>query len=154
MAQALPARQGRPRESQLATRWCRPDEKWRPVRRHQPSRLHGRNARQIEGFRSGAVFEAPRNGENWRFFSSARSVISRLFKHHAGSETYDLPCVASVGSGWLVASDRAPFFTGATPASCELQVARSVLARGETDIALQWDARAYDGLQVHNRASH
>ena len=48
--------------SDLATRLCRPNEKWRPVRRHLPARPHGRNARQIEGFRSGAVFEAPRNG--------------------------------------------------------------------------------------------
>jgi hypothetical protein len=46
----------------LATRWWRPDEKWRPVGRHQPARPHGRNARQIEGFRSGAVFEETRNG--------------------------------------------------------------------------------------------
>jgi hypothetical protein len=35
----------------------------------------------------------------------------------------------------------------------ELQVSRSALARGERDISLQWDVRAYDGLQVHNRPS-
>jgi hypothetical protein len=58
-----------------------------------------------------------------------------------------------VGSGWLVAPNRAPFFIGATPASCELRVARSALARGETEISLQGDARAYDGLQVHNRVA-
>ena len=60
-----------------------------------------------------------RNGESWRFFSGAQSAISRRFKHRARSETFNLPCVASVGSGWLVAPNRAPFLIGATPASCE-----------------------------------
>jgi hypothetical protein len=95
-----------------------------------------------------------RNGENWRFFSSAQSAISRRFKHRARSEPFNLPCVASMGFGWLVAPNRAPLFIGATPASRELQVARSAPARGERDISFQWDARGYDGLQVHNRASH
>src|SRR6516165_8794875 len=72
-----------------------------------------------------------RNGVNWRFFSTAQSAISRRFKHRARSESINLPCVTSVGSGWLVAPNRAPFFIGATHASCELQVASSALARGE-----------------------
>src|SRR5262249_14015192 len=76
-----------------------------------------------------------RNGENWRFLSSAQSAISRRFKHRARSETFNLPCVASIGSGWLVAPNRGPFFIGATPASCELQVARSASVRGERDIS-------------------
>jgi hypothetical protein len=78
-----------------------------------------------------------RNGENWRFFSSAQSAISPRFKHRARSKCLNLPCVTSVVSGWLVAPDRAPFLIGATPASCESRVATSALARGETDICLQ-----------------
>jgi hypothetical protein len=95
-----------------------------------------------------------RNGKNWRFFSGAQTAVSRLFRHRARSELSNLPCVASMGSGWLVAPYRAPFFIGAPPASSELQAARSALARGETDISLQWDVRGHVGLQVHNRASH
>ena len=62
-----------------------------------------------------------RNGENWRFFSSAQSAISRRFKHRTRSESFNLPCVASAGCGWRAAPYRAPFFIGATQASCEFR---------------------------------
>ena len=67
------------------------------------------------------LVQSQRNGENWRFSSSAQSAISRRFKHRARSKTFNLPCVASVGSDWLVAPNRAPFFIRATHASCELR---------------------------------
>jgi hypothetical protein len=53
------------------------------------------------------------------FFRVPEAAVSRAFKHRARSEPFKLPCVAFMGSGWLVAPYRAPFFIGATPASCD-----------------------------------
>jgi hypothetical protein len=92
--------------------------------------------------------------EKWRklalFFRCPKRHFSPLqTPRPIGNLQSAVRCVRGV---WLAggAEPAAIFHWGDTS---ELRVARSALARGETDIALQWDARGYDGLQVHNRAS-
>jgi hypothetical protein len=92
--------------------------------------------------------------EKWRKLALFVECPKRHFSaiqspRQIGNLQSAVSCVRGV---WMAggAEPGAIFHRGDTS---ELRVARSAPARGETDISLQWDARGYDGLQVHNRAS-